>query len=330
MPNNREWSIIIWAALLVGIALTKQDLRSAAASFLRSLAHRKIASALLGMVIFVGIEVWAGRILGLWKIGLLTDTIFWLGANGFSFFIDANGAGREQHFFLRHIIESLGMAAVLGVYINIFPLSFWAEFLLVPFVATIALIAQVAEPKEHSGQVARYLNSILGLMAAALAVRIAVLLIKDWSISNKASLLRTFLLPLWLVVGLTPYIFLLVLVAGYSELFFAIKCQRVGAEPLGTRQRVAVLLGLGLRIRRLQQFTDPWPGTVAGTATYHAARSTVSRFIAQATTSSESDNRRSLLSSLRDFSLKRFWSGGVLNSAIASVLENKSPPPRRE
>ena len=47
-----------------------------------------------------------------------------------------------------------------------------------------------------------------------------MLLIKDWNVINKANLLRTFLLPLWLVVGLTPYVFLLALVAGYSELFF--------------------------------------------------------------------------------------------------------------
>jgi hypothetical protein len=279
------------------------------------------------MLIFVGIEAWVGRILGLWKIGLLTDTIFWLGASGFSFFIDANEAGQEKHFFLRHVIESFGMAAVLGFYINIFPLSIWAELLLVPFVATIALTAQVAESNEHSRQAVRYLNSILGLVAAALAVRIAVVLIKDWNVVNKADLLRTFLLPLWLVVGLTPYVFLLALIAGYSELFFEIKCQRVGTEPLGTRLRVAVLLGLGLRIRRLQQFTDPWPGTVAETTTYPAARSTVRRFIAQTMTSSESVSRRSLLSSLRDFSLKRFWSDGVLNSAIASALKDKSRRP---
>ena len=191
----------------------------------------KIAVAVVGLFVYLTLEVWLGAFVGLWKTDLVTDTIFWIVASGFSFFIDATQAGCDRHFFLRHLIESLGVAVAIGFFINIFPLSLWAEVLLVPLLATLALTAQVARAEDEPRQVARYLNSILKLILLLLAFRVVVLLAKDWTAINKGELIRSFLLPTWLAIGLTPYVFLLAVVSSYEQLFLELKLHRARRRP---------------------------------------------------------------------------------------------------
>ncbi len=284
----------------------------------------KIAVAVVGLFAYLTLEVWLGAFVGLWKTDLVTDTIFWIVASGFSFFIDATQAGCDRHFFLRHLIESLGVAVAIGFFINIFPLSLWAEVLLVPLLATLALTAQVAETEDEPRQVARYLNSILKLILLLLAFRVVVLLAKDWTAINKGELIRSFLLPTWLAIGLTPYVFLLAVVSSYEQLFLELKLHRADGDQIALKLHLAALIAFGLHPRRLQKFVDPWSARLAQTESFRSALLVVRAFLASTRVSGESDRGPSLASTLRAFSLKKFWAGGVLSYSIASALEREN------
>jgi hypothetical protein len=275
------------------------------------------------MAALVSIEVALGRSIGIWNSGLATDTVLWFVATGLSIFLDATEAGHERHFFLRQIVESLGLAAIMGFYVNVFPLDLWAELVLVPIVATLALTSQVAEARNEQVQVSRLLDSSLYWVLGVLALRVAVLLAKDWRIINKEDLLKSFALPIWLVIGLTPYIYFVSMTSGYGQVFFGIKMRRTAGEPIRSGQRLAVLLGFRFNIRQLADFGEPWLTRLAEASTYAESRVFLQRFRHHASGTSATEPDGSLRSALREFSLKKFWAGGILNRSIASALERE-------
>jgi hypothetical protein len=118
---------------------------------------------------------------------------------------------------------------------------------------------------------------LLALIGLALLAFVAHQLYANWGNLDKHVTLLQFALPIWLTIGLLPYIYLLSLYANYELAFM-----RIGfaAEDRKARRRakLALVTKLHLRSRDSHDFAAPWFQRIASAPNLRAARRVVGEF----------------------------------------------------
>ena len=77
MPNNRQWAVLLWLGVLLGLALARPDLRSSVRGLVRTALDPVLLLPLAMMAAWVAGLGYAAAIVGLWESDLATDTAFW-------------------------------------------------------------------------------------------------------------------------------------------------------------------------------------------------------------------------------------------------------------
>ena len=93
------------------------------------------------MLAWVGLELWVGARLGLWNTVLAKGTILWtLGSAGVLLFncTQTDSDGDDAHFFRRTILATVGVAAFVEFFVNLYVMSLPAELVLQIVVAVPA------------------------------------------------------------------------------------------------------------------------------------------------------------------------------------------------
>ncbi len=78
MPNNREWTLLIWIAIFLLWVLSRKDLRSIPGDIFRAAAHPKILVPFACMLSYITLELWIGHRFSLWHRDLATDVVTWV------------------------------------------------------------------------------------------------------------------------------------------------------------------------------------------------------------------------------------------------------------
>lgn len=81
---------------------------------------------------YVALEVWLGSQLSLWRSDLAKPTLIWLTVSALVMLVSFDKASKEPRFYRRAVIEAFGIAAFVGFFMNVSPMSLLAEILLQP------------------------------------------------------------------------------------------------------------------------------------------------------------------------------------------------------
>ena len=130
MLNNRELAALIWIGAAVLWAFSKKSVRDSSVGAVRAFLKLQILIPLVAMLAWVGLELSVGVRLALWNPTLAKGTILWtLGSAGVLLFnctqIDSNGD--DLHFFRRMILATVGVAAFVGFFVNLYVMSLPGE-----------------------------------------------------------------------------------------------------------------------------------------------------------------------------------------------------------
>ena len=128
-------------------------------------------------------------------------------------------------------------------------------------VATAAY-AEVTDKEEYAG-VLKLLNFTIASIGLVFLVYVFVHVLSDWSGSSLATDLRKLALPVWLTVGLLPFIYLLGLGIAYEMSFLRIELSHLGDARSRRRGKLALCLGVNIHARWLGEFGPPWPYRLA-------------------------------------------------------------------
>jgi hypothetical membrane protein len=247
-------------------------------SLLRQLLRLKLGLALTGMAAYVALEVWIGSLLSLWAPNLITDTVFWFTITGLAMFINLSAVTRKAHYFRNTLTATIGISAIAASFVDLFPLDFVGELVLIPCLLAASLTALVAQHHPESKSIFRFLRWLVAIAGLVLLVRVIVLLMLDWHGLDKPEVLRAVALPIWLVVGLLPYIYLLALLAEYGSAFLAVRFSTDSMQPLSLERKRVMVWGLGASLRRVAAFTAPWPARFASASSDLEARAIVAQY----------------------------------------------------
>jgi hypothetical protein len=246
--------------------LVRKDLRSSVWQVLRTALSPKILIPLLVFVGWVIGLVAAASQVELWGTARVTDTVFWFVTAGLVLFGSIDKISKEPRFVRRTTYATVRAGAFIEVFTEVFVLSLVAELLLVPFLTFLALLSAVAarDPEHHL--VKRFVERVLMLVGFGVIGYVTINLINDWGSLDKADVAHQFALPIWLTIGILPYIYLLGLFAAYEMAFVRINLANDRSGWARTRTKIALVSTFHMRAVQL--------GGLPGTAQLRLSGST--------------------------------------------------------
>lgn len=229
MLDNREIAALIWLGLAAAAALSNRSLRQGLGSVFRSLLRLAILLPLVVMVGYVCLEVWIGASLSVWHNDLMKGTLIWTGGSALVLFFNCTKIAESPGFFRETVAGTIGVLVFVEFFMNLFVMSLWLELVLQPVLVGLALLSAVGGLKAENQPVKRLVDGILALVTLLLLAYTGRELYENWGELDEKSLLLQFALPIWLTIGLMPFIYSLSLYIGYDSAFRGINW--VTAEP---------------------------------------------------------------------------------------------------
>ena len=292
MLNNRELAALTWvgAAVLLALstrsvrsALSTKDVRNSLVGVVKAFLTPQILIPLVAMLAWVCLEIWVGVRLSLWNPALAKGTTLWtLGSAGVLLFncaqIDPDGD--DLHFFRRTILATVGVAAFVEFFVNLYVMSLPAELVFQIVVAVPTLMVAAAGQKPEYKSVKAFCERVLALIGLTLFALAARQVYLHWHQLHARELVLDFALPVWLTAGLVPFLYLFSIYVAYDAV-----SHRISREDTGRwsrcRSRLALLAVLHFRagsVRRLAGY-GYFTKKLGEARTFAAARGVVAEFL---------------------------------------------------
>ncbi|MCC6227028.1 MAG: hypothetical protein IT195_11570 [Microthrixaceae bacterium] len=278
MPNNRQWAFMFWLAALAIWALSRRDVRSSLRGVLRAMLSPKI---LMPLVLFAG---WAlgvvavGAQAGLWTASRVTDTALWFVTAGVVLFGRFDKVSKDPRFVRRTALATFELSALMQAVLEFFVLNLAAELLIQPVLALLAMLSVVAAQQREHHQVRAVVDGVLTYAGIGLLVYVSVSLLNNWGSLDKGDLAQQLVLPMWLTIGVLPFIYALGLFAAYELAFVRIDWKSKAGRWARLRQKAALLTSFHVKATEVGAFTGPWQFRLAEAGSFRTARKVIADF----------------------------------------------------
>jgi hypothetical protein len=221
-----------------------------------------------------------GREIGLWTSDLIAATVVWFVATAMVLFLKSTRVSEETGFMRHTFRHAVGAAVLVEGFVNLYVFPLPVELILEPTIFLLVATAAYAEAthKEEYGDALKLFNFMIASIGLAFLVYVVIHVLSDWSGSSLATDLRELALPVWLTVGLLPFIYLLGLGIAYEASFLRIELSPLGNARSRRRAKLALFLGVNIHARWLGGFGPPWPYRLADKPGLAEARAVVREF----------------------------------------------------
>jgi hypothetical protein len=278
VPNNRQLAIGIWALIALILILVYPNTRHSLRSLVRiALKPNILVSLALLCAWTLGLVV-IGRRLGAWTPSLAADTGFWLVSTGLVLFFNFSQASTQPHFFRSKALATLQVAVVVEVFSELAVMNLIAEFLLVPTLVFLGGMSAVAGSNDEYRAVKRLFDGLILIISLTLLVYVTVVLVHTWNDVDWANVGRQFGLPLWLTLGVLPYIYALALYAAYELASTRMGWRSSASRWARLRNQLALLTAFHVRAYDLNEFSGRWQLELAEADSFRAARGVIRDF----------------------------------------------------
>lgn len=275
--NNRELAtVILLTAGIIAVISTRAG-RTALPSLAKQLLGSKITFFLVAYAgIAVG-AVWLADRFSLWTTELLGSTILWFLFVGFAWFFALPDASKDEDFFKRRFLATLGLTAILEFFVNAQVMPLPVELVAQLFLLLVVAMNAVSETDAKYKPVTMVTSGILVLGTVGLLIYSVVHLVSGWSSLDKHELVDGLLMPIWLPAAAIPVLYVFAIYMGYESLFVRLTFINDGQKPC-VRARLGTISGLRGALVDVQQFRGGPARDAARASTAHDARAAVRRF----------------------------------------------------
>ena len=233
------------------------------------------------MLAWVGLELCVGARLGLWQPALAKGTILWtVGSAGALLFNSAQlQSNSDLHFFRRTLVATIGVTVVVGFFVNLYVMSLPVELGLQIIIVVPSLMIMVANKKPEHKSVKVFCELLLGVVVFLLLALAGRQVFLDWDQLDARELLLKFALPIWLTVGLLPFLYAFSICVAYDSTFRRVHWQK--NDGWSAWRCLALLSALHFRTATVRRFTGHWARQLSEAKTFSAARGVVAEFVAE-------------------------------------------------
>ena len=286
--STREQASLILLSIFVMSSLFQSNVRASILQLIRTVLSRAILLTLFALSMFILFEVWIGSQLGWWNTELVKETVIWFVVSGVV--LSSKGvleASKEPQFFRNTAIATITPTVFVTFFLNLTALSLLAEVFLqlVTAIFTVLSVHTHAQIEREDEPVKKLGVSILALIWDGILVLIVFSwlaytvyhVFETWSQLDGYQLFREFALPIWLTIGLLPFLFALSLYTAYEYPFRLLNSETKVCR-IRWRTRLALFIKLRFRSRSIVQFRPYWAKKLVGTNNFSEACGVVREF----------------------------------------------------
>ncbi len=266
MLNNRELASAIWLGIFAAFALSRYDVRTSLRDFVATASSWKIWLPVVALTAYVAMLLLASARLAFWSTGLTSDTFLWFVGTGLVLLFNANRAS-ERGFFGRTALRTIEVSAFVAFFFNLFVFHLGIELVFVPLLFLLGGMSAVAGGQKQHAQVERIVDALLALIGLVVALYVVYRSITDWRVVAEWETLTEFLAPIWLTIGVLPFIFGLGAIATYETAFSRVN-RAAGESTVRRRVKLALIRTLKLRLEDVSAFAGRWPQEAAEAPTF--------------------------------------------------------------
>ncbi len=248
--NNREIAAALWLAVLLAWSLPKAGVRRSLIVALKALLQEKVVAVLCAAAVYTAGAVIVLRRVGMWDGSLLKDTIAWFCLGGMAMVVRFVTSRDEEDILRKVVAESVTVVVVLEFLSNAYAFSLPTELVLVPVVALIAMVDALAGSSTEYSRVARITEGLQTLVGFAILTIAVTRAIGDLKTLGNLDTLRSVALAPLLSLIFIPFLYGLVLVCSYEEVFLRLDCGTEKNDELKRYARRRILGSVRLSLRR--------------------------------------------------------------------------------
>ena len=235
------------------------------------------------MLAWVGLELWLGMRLTLWSPAFAKGTILWTIGPAMALLFSCaqiDSGGNDLRFFRRTILATVSVAAFVEFVVNLYVMSLPVELVLRIVVPVLSLMIAVAGQKPEQKLAKVVCERVLALIGFSLIVLSLWQVSLHWHQLDARELLLAFALPVWLTVGLVPFLYLFNIYATYDVVFRLASRDETSKGP-HWRSRLVLLSMLHLRVGNVRKFAAYgfFTRKLSEAQTFPAARGVVEEFL---------------------------------------------------
>jgi hypothetical protein len=258
MLTEREIATLILFAGFLVLVLSRRDTRKAAGALLKAFFVVKIIFPLILYLIYAVALVVLAWWIGIWRIEMLKDTVVVVLTVAIPLMFGVTNADSGGMLVRKVIRETLGVAAIVALYLNLASLSVVAELLIQIFVIVITAIGVFAKHRDAKYRpVARGMDVILVIVGIGMLTFTTVWIVQNWASMNLALIGLTAAMSVWLPILLLPFLYILAFYAAVELILMRLPFFNKKQKP-PLRVRIAVIGGLRGSVLYAKRFVGDW------------------------------------------------------------------------
>jgi len=274
--NDREIAVLVWLAVLVAWAFAMRDVRQAFIQVLKTLLSLKLLLPLLALVGYLCALAYVAQELGLWDSALTTDTVVWFIGTGLVLFGKTIDVFKRGGSVWSLFSAAVGLTVFVEVFVNLYVFPLPVELILVPLVSFLAMMSVVAGTEARFATIKKLVDGTVGLIGIVFIIYVTIKLATGWNDLDRTTWQR-FALPIWMTLGVMPFLVCLGLYSNYDTAFSMIRWASDDRQRR-RRARVALITGLHLHAREVGAFNGMWCKLLTRADSLSDARAVVRRF----------------------------------------------------
>jgi hypothetical protein len=251
--NNREIASGFWLLAFAAFALRRREVRESIANLVRISCHLKIVVPVGLMLLHTTGVVVLLRTVGLWKVILLKDTVVWFALGAMVMMMRLGSSDDAEEILRKVVADNIKVVILLEFLSNTSTFSLPVELVLVPVLASVAVIDVVASHDQASltmAKVTKRLQAMIGLVLLCIVLARAI---ADFQNLRSWDTARSIVLAPLLSIFLTPFLYAMALYSRYELVFLRLNLGIEKEPELKRYARRRIMKHSRLSLKRLQR-----------------------------------------------------------------------------
>lgn len=256
--NSREIAIGIWLIVaIIGLSFMK-PMRDAMKTITSILFSKKFVVFYIVFFAFLSIVIYFLEKTKFWDMGLLKDTIFWVIFVQFPLFAKAIEKAKDGRFFRKIIKENITFIVIIEFFLGFWTFNLWLEVALVPVTVLISAIYAFIEHKKQHKRTKHFVNGLFAIWSIIVVVYSIYNTIRFPEQIFNLDTVKSFLIPLVLLLLNLPVVYGLALYCGYEELYIRLK----GSKLEKLKMKILLIWFSGIKLSKVTAVRKKIPETI--------------------------------------------------------------------
>lgn len=224
--NTREAALLVWMGIFIAIIFVMRSTRSSAIGVIKAFLAPKVFGIVLAAVAYTAGCTWLLSRADIWSPRNLKTVAFWFAGTAFVALININELEKDRKTLNSLAAEVFAVSALVIFLGGMEPFPFWAEFLLLPFLTCVGMMAVMAGHRSEHAILVRPLSWILSAVGLVIVTYSLYRVYDDWQRFEALHQAREFGVPIALSLMFLPFLYGLLLMMAYENAAISL-CSRI-------------------------------------------------------------------------------------------------------